>query len=110
MTPSQEALSAVNSAALALDLLSEHRSTAALTTVVVDDAVDQLASDEQMVVKLHSSTDRQRIDRDAVVVATRQAVTVGLDARDSLALSTSPRGAPDRLQAAGLTSRLQAGQ
>lgn len=53
MTPSQEALSAVNCAALALDLLSEHRSTAALTTVVVDDAVDQLASDEQMVVKLN---------------------------------------------------------
>jgi hypothetical protein len=97
LTPCQDALSAVASAVLSLDLLREGRSTTALAEVVLDGGVDQLAADEQTVVKLSVSTPAQRENRDAVLAAIRQAAAAAVDARDAFALSTSPQAAEDRL-------------
>jgi len=97
LTQSQDALSAVASAVVALDLLREGRSTSAMAEVVLEDGVDQLAADEQSVVTLPVSTPADREHRDAVLAAIRSAVTAAVEARDALALSTSPQPAEDRL-------------
>jgi uncharacterized protein involved in response to NO len=113
LTPAQDALSASSSAVLALDLLDGGRLTSAVTQVALQDAVDQLASDEQTVLGLSVSSPGQEPTKAAVVEAIHRAATAAGEAGDAVATSTSTQAGREALKDAttsltGLTQTLQA--
>src|SRR3954463_13441827 len=71
LTPSQDALSAVASAVVVLDLLRDGRSTSALAEVVLEEGPHHLPADEQSVLPLAGATPADREPRDAVLAAIR---------------------------------------
>ena len=87
--PMEQALAAVQSEQLALQLLDEQRVTKSVTSTVFDDMTDELTGAEKAIHSAGVSSSADEALRDAALSAARDATSASLAGRDCLAQNQS---------------------